>query len=136
MKKLLPLVMGFLVSLVGCKADKALNGNWETCSLIKDGVAQTIAVSNMEIQVNGSTLVVGGNSGVNSFHGMIKVDNGTLKPSDNFASTKMLGDPVANDFEVMFLDALLNAESYELDGNMLTIKSPSKNLELQFVKKN
>lgn len=136
MKKIIPLLVTLMVTLTGCKSAAALKGNWVTTSLIKDNIAQSIAVSNIEFTSKGSALSASGNAGVNVFNGDVKVKGNTFKASDKFAVTKMAGPAAAEEFEMLFLETIMNATEYEINGNKLTIKAPAKKLELQFVKQN
>ncbi|MCQ2591405.1 MAG: META domain-containing protein [Treponema sp.] len=134
MRKIIPFMVAVMVLMTGCKSAKVLEGNWETTALIKEGVYQEIAVSNVEFKVSGTKVSVGGCSGVNVFSGTIKADDKNIK-GDGFAVTKMMGDPRVMEFEDMFLEAMSFAESYEIKDGLLVIKAPSKKMELQFVKK-
>ena len=132
MKKIIPLIITLLVSLTGCKSGNALKGNWITTSLLKDNVAQTIAVSNIEFTAEGASLLAGGNAGVNAFNGPVKI-SGNKFSIGSLAVTKMAGPAAAEEFEAMFLETLNYASEFSVDGDKLTIKAPSKKLELQFV---
>ncbi len=135
MKKISVLVLGLLVLLAGCTASKELDGNWTTEALEKDGVAQTIAVSNIEFTTKGNVVNAGGCAGVNLFNGDVKVSNGKIS-TGTLAVTKMMGEPAAMEFEDLFIEVLNNADSYKVENNVLTITATSKNLKLVLRKAN
>jgi len=130
MKKLIPLILTALTVFAGCKCASKLQGNWLVTGLTKDGVPQTIVEAYIEF--DGKSRVTG-NSGVNIFNGSVKAVNGKFS-AGNLALTKMMGDPQSQEFEDLFLEVLNNACEYRVDGNLLTISAPTKNLELQFRK--
>lgn len=129
MKKISFLILGLLILLAGCTATNELEGNWTTEALEKDGIAQTIAVSNIEFTTKGNVVNAGGCAGVNLFNGDVKVSNGKIS-AGNLAVTKMMGDPEAMEFEDLFIEVLNNADSYKVENNVLTITASSKNLKL------
>lgn len=134
MKKILPVIMGFLLSLVGCKSsDKSLIGKWETRGLNKDGIAQQIVYSYIEFEAKGPYLWVHGEPGVNTFSGPLKASDSKLAISD-FPMTRMMGEPAVQEFEDMFMQVIMNADSYSIEGNILTVKASEKNMELIFKK--
>lgn len=129
-KNSLFIILGMIFMVFGCKANDNLIGNWETVALIKEGVAQEIAVSNIELTSKGSVMNAGGCAGVNMFNGDLKFGKKNLS-NNGFGVTKMMGEPKAMEFENMFLDVLNNSSSYKLEGDVLTIYSESKNMEIQ-----
>lgn len=135
MKKILTvLALVGLVFMSGCSKKEDLSGKWNVTSLSKENVAQALCVSFMEIKNEGDVYLVSGNSGVNLFNGNFEAKNGKFIPSDKFASTKMMGSPEANEYEMIFLQALTSADSYELKDNILTITDSKDSLVLEFTK--
>lgn len=133
MKKTSILILCLFFIFVSCNSTKEVEGNWITTSFVKDGIAQEIAVSNIEFTAKGNAVNAGGCAGVNLFNGNVKLSNGKIN-LNNIAVTKMMGDPAAMEFEDMFIELLNNADSYLIEGNNLIIKASSKNLELQLKK--
>lgn len=131
MKKLILIFAGALLFFTGCTQKETLKGNWDTQALIKDGVYQSIVVSNISFNGVGTTYNVNGMSGVNLFHGTVTIKNKKII-HEEFGVTQRLGEPEEEEFERLFLEVLNNAEGYELKDDVLTIKAPSKNMELQF----
>ncbi len=135
MKKLILVLAAALPFLfTGCKETKALDGEWKAVSLVQDGETYTNDEAFIGFENEMGGLKVYGNSGVNLFNGTIKLKNGTVK-TDGFASTRMMGPEPEMTFEDKFLEILSYADSYELNDNILVIKSSSKNGEIKFQKK-
>lgn len=134
MKKFVPVLLGLMIIVfAGCNEGKALNGNWNTIAMYKDGVAQEIVESNIEMEVKGSVVKTGGCAGVNLFYGDVKMSNGKFIPSE-YAYTKMMGVPAAMEFEDLFLTVIHYADSYELNDDILILKSSTKNVEMHLRK--
>lgn len=125
----LAVVSGFL--LFSCNDAAELCGTWNTCGLIKDGIAQEIVVSTINFEEIENAIQVFGDSGVNLFNGTVKTKKGTIE-FNHMGSTKMMGSPAEMEFEDMFLEAIANADSYSLENGLLTITSSSKNISVQF----
>lgn len=134
MKKLILVLAAALPFLfTGCKETKALAGEWKAVSLVQDGKTYTNDEAFIGFENGMGGLKVHGNSGVNLFNGTIKMEKGAVK-SDGFASTRMMGPEPDMTFEDKFLEILSYADSYELNDNILVIKSSTKKGEIKFQK--
>lgn len=128
----------FILSIflfAGCENKSDIIGNWQIESLIKDGVYQQIAVSDISFMMQENQLFAAGNSGVNLFNGIVKV-KGNKIIIDNLASTRMMGSEDAMEYENLFLQTITGTLDYEIKDNKLKIINADKNLELNFFKKN
>lgn len=134
MKKFLPLLICALVGFMGCKrVNPAINGQWNVTALEKDGIQQQLCLSFINFEAKGVYVKVNGDTGVNVFSGAVEmVDNKFL--ADDFAVTKMMGDPVAMDFEDLFLQTLSHATEYYLKDDVLIINAPDEGLKLTLEK--
>lgn len=121
--------------LAGCDNKNELLGNWQIESLIKDGVYQQIAVSDINFLMEENHFFVAGNSGVNRFHGIVKM-KGKKIIIENLASTRMMGSEEAMEYEDLFLQTITGTLDYEIKDNKLKIINADKKLELNFFKKN
>ena len=119
----------------GCENQKNLLGNWQIESLISDGVYQQIAISDINFLMEENQLFVAGNSGVNRFHGIVKM-KGKKIIIENLASTRMMGSEEAMEYEDLFLQTLTGISDYKIKDNKLKIINADKKLELNFIKKN
>ncbi|MGN0739549.1 MAG: META domain-containing protein [Treponema sp.] len=118
-----------------CNESEKLTGEWQTSALFKDGTEQALVESGISFKTENDRLTAAGNSGVNNFIAEVSAKNGKIKVSDKFASTKKMGSPEEMEFEDMFIETLINAESYEILDGTLSIKNSRNNLELQFTRK-
>lgn len=136
MKKLLFALLACIgLCFTGCKEAKELEGNWVIKSFVIDGVAQQLAISNIEFSKAGSKWNVNGNSGVNTFFGSVKVTKDKIVMGDNIGMTKMMGEPAAQEYEDLFIPALLKADGYSIEGNILKITNSEMKSTLEFIKK-
>ncbi len=136
MKKILFAILACVgLCFTGCKEVENLSGNWETTSLTVNGIAQQIAISNIEFRKEGNKWNVSGNSGVNTFFGSIKVTKTQIIMGDKIGMTKMMGDPAAQEFEDLFIQAIMTADSYSINGNKLTISNSTNKSTVEFIKK-
>lgn len=139
MKKLIPIILSFLVLFAGCATTKAktlqetLTGNWNTISLTFNGVAQEICQSNIEFEKQGSIYKAGGCAGFNLYYGDAKLKNGQINV-DNLALTKMMGPPAAMDFEDLFLTGFVYGKTYTIEDDVLTIVAPDRGIVMQLRK--
>ena len=137
MKLIKAIVFGLMLLSVGltlgCQSTQVYSGEWTINALIKDNVYQSICPSGIEFKANGFNYEVNGCSGVNLYNGKVVIRGNSFNASD-FALTKMMGSPEAEEFERMFLDTLMNATVIEVQDNLLCIKAPSEQLELRFCK--
>ena len=131
-------ILVFFVSIfvfAGCENQNDLSGNWQIDSLIQDGVYQQIAVSDISFLMEENQLFVAGNSGVNRFNGVVKVQGNKII-IENLASTRMMGSEEAMEYENLFLQTLTGISDYKIKDNKLKIINADKKLELNFIKKN
>lgn len=134
MKFLSVVLAGLSLMFVSCgNNESALLGNWKTISYEKDGVGQPICESEIIFEKGeGDIFIARGNSGVNSFNGEIQIKGKSYKASENFASTKMMGDETSMEFENAFLECLITADYYEVKNDVLIIGSKANNTFLKF----
>ena len=131
-------ILVFFVSIfvfAGCENQNDLSGNWQIENLKSDGVYQQIAVSDINFLMEENHFFVAGNSGVNRFHGIVKM-KGKKIIIENLASTRMMGSEEAMEYEDLFLQTITGTLDYEIKDNKLKIINADKNLELNFFKKN
>ena len=119
----------------GCENQNDLSGNWQIDSLIQDGVYQQIAVSDISFLMEDNQFFVAGNSGVNRFNGIVKVQGNKII-IENLASTRMMGSEEEMEYENLFLQTLTGISDYKIKDNNLKIINVDKKLELNFIKKN
>lgn len=140
--KLFTAVMSFAVlAFWGCKSKdaKQIEGDW---NLVKYKIGEkqidfscaTISISkdeNLNIKVSGF-------SGVNSFSGLYKANGKKLRAEPGFISTKMMGSKEDMEFERLFLNSAVGADSWKTktqDGKiLLCIFNSTENSELIFAK--
>ena len=72
---------------------------------------------------NSGTKQIRGNGGCNHYTGEYEIDGNNLTLIGPFAVTEMWCGNEVGAQESAYLDILLGAESYEVDGNVLTINS-------------
>ena len=131
-------ILVFFVSIfvfAGCENQKDLFGNWQIDSLIQDGVYQQIAVSDISFLMEENQLFVAGNSGVNRFNGIVKVQGNKII-IENLASTRMMGSEEEMEYESLFLQTLTGVSTFTIKDNKIKIINADKKLELNFFRKN
>ena len=131
-------ILVFFVSIfvfAGCENQKDLFGNWQIDSLIQDGVYQQIAVSDISFLMEDNQFFVAGNSGVNRFNGIVKVQGNKII-IENLASTRMMGSEEEMEYENLFLQTLTGVSIFKIKDNKLKIINADKKLELNFFRKN
>lgn len=131
MKKMNFMVLLSAILFCGCSS-KALKGTWTTTEMNVAGKVQTVSPSEITFSGDGK---VNGNSGVNSFFGDVKTSKTSFAVGSNLASTKMMGAPEEQAFEDNFMQILIDADSYEVSGDKLIIKSSKTNSSLTFKRK-
>ncbi len=117
-----------------CNESEKLTGKWKTSALLKDGTEQILVESGISFKTENGGLIAAGNSGVNYYSAEVSAKNGKIKVSDKFALTRKMGTPEEMEFENLFIETLINADSYEISDNTLFIKNSRNNLELQFTR--
>lgn len=126
-------LVGVALMFTSCTSKIDLAGNWKTVDFEKNGEAQEVCDSQVIFEKGeGDLFIARGNSGVNSFNGEILIDGDTYKASENFASTKMMGDEVSMAFEEAFLSCLINADYYEIQDDLLIIGNKESETFLTF----
>lgn len=134
MKKLILVLAAVLPFLfISCKGAEELKGNWNTTAITLNGESVKVVESFVNLQPSGSKVKVYGNAGVNVFNGDVKASEGKLE-SNGFACTRMMGSPEQMACEDAFLEIISYADSYTVEGDILTIRSSSKNGEIKFKK--
>ena len=131
-------ILVFFVSIfvfAGCENQNVLSGNWQIDSLIQDGVYQQIAVSDISFLMEDNQFFVAGNSGVNRFNGIVKVQGNKII-IENLASTRMMGSEEEMEYENLFLQTLTGVSNFKIKDNKLKIINADKKLELNFFRKN
>ena len=131
-------ILVFFVSIfvfAGCENQNDLSGNWQIDSLIQDGVYQQIAVSDISFLMEDNQFFVAGNSGVNRFNGIVKVQGNKII-IENLASTRMMGSEEEMEYENLFLQTLTGVSTFKIKDNKLKIINTDKKLELNFNRKN
>ena len=78
---------------------------------------------------------VAGNSGVNRFNGIVKVQGNKII-IENLASTRMMGSEEEMEYENLFLQTLTGVSTFKIKDNKLKIINADKKLELNFIRKN
>ena len=124
------------ILFTGCTGQPEITGNWTCSEIIIDGNLITGAKAEIIIeQINKYDYTFRGNSGVNSLSGTVTVNKNIFKPWDNFASTKMMGEPVAQTFEDNFLICLMKADSCKMeDENTIIIENSVTGNKLKLIK--
>lgn len=130
-----------LFALTSCSTEaKKIEGSWNIYSFTIDGTGQQLAPSEITFEKQSETLYsVKGNSGINSFFGDITVNGSKFTPNENFASTRMSGDPASMKYEDNFLKCLLGATKTSIytenDTEFLEITNSKEKSVLVFVRK-
>lgn len=127
MKKIffiLTAAMAFLFT--GCQGEEDLKGVWKAEKVIYEGAEKTSDTCFLQFEKQGAGYSLSGNAGVNVVNGTVILKNGNIEVG-NLAMTRMMGDPVSQDFEDSFMQILMNAESYELESDSLTVTDKAKN---------
>lgn len=130
----IPFICILLLSVCSCSKSKALEGNWETTALIKEGVAQEIAVSNINFVMERKQLMAKGLAGVNLYYANIKIKGKNFK-AFGMENTGFNGTPAEMEFEDLFFDALMNSNCYKIKGDTLYIFDRENSRKLQLKRK-
>ena len=127
-------ILVFFVSIfvfAGCENQNDLSGNWQIDSLIQDGVYQQIAVSDISFLMEDNQFFVAGNSGVNRFNGIVKVQGNKII-IENLASTRMMGSEEEMEYESLFLQTLTGVSTFKIKDNKLKIELLQEKLKLVY----
>ena len=117
------LAAGMTGGILGCASQKSLTdisliaGDWQLCEFVLNGQEQEIAAATLTLssQNEDAVYTASGFSGVNSYHGSFTLSGDAIKPSEGFATTRMMGHPVAMEFEENYLHALSVITVWQLD---------------------
>lgn len=117
--KYLKILLGMMmcVFLFSCKNEENnFEGSWKLISYEKDGIAQVIADSTLNISFEKKNLVnISGNAGVNDFMATIGLNDGAIESFSEIVTTRMAGDPEVMQFESELLQTLSGADVIEVD---------------------
>lgn len=134
-KILLAVVAASALFLTGCSSDTgALDGSWKTVALTDNGKEIKVVPSGITFTSDSKGYLVSGDSGVNVFNGAVNVKKDSFTIRNDFALTKRMGAPDEQAFEDLFIQALMNADTYKLEDNVLLIKDSKHKLEIKFVR--
>ena len=105
------------VFLFSCNEEENnFEGSWKLISYEKDGVAQEIENSTLNISFEKKNLVkISGNAGVNDFMAAVGLKKGAIDSFSEIVTTRMAGDPKAMEFESSLLETLSGADTIEVD---------------------
>jgi heat shock protein HslJ len=130
MKKILILTMGVIILattvLVGCQGSISPleDIKWSLVSYGEPGnVKAVLPDTEPTARFDGETKEVRGSGGCNTYFGTYKVDGNDLAIIEPFAVTEMWCGDEKGAQESEYLDILLAAESFEIEGDTLTIYS-------------
>jgi heat shock protein HslJ len=129
MKKLWLIFMIFVIVvvpifLIGCtgEAEDLENIKWTLTSYGPEGnLKNPLPDSQITATFDGQTKEVGGNAGCNHYGGGYSIDGDKVTMEGPFAVTEMWCGEEKDAQEKEYLDILLAAESYEVDGDTLVI---------------
>lgn len=117
--KYLKILLGMMmcVFLFSCKNEENnFEGSWKLISYEKDGIAQVIADSTLNISFEKKNIVnISGNAGVNDFMATIGLNDGAIESFSEIVTTRMAGDPEVMQFESELLQTLSGADVIEVD---------------------
>ena len=117
--KYLKILLGMMmcVFLFSCNEEENnFEGSWKLISYEKDGVAQEIENSTLNISFEKKNLVkISGNAGVNDFMAAVGLKKGAIESFSEIVTTRMAGDPKAMEFESSLLETLSGADTIEVD---------------------
>jgi heat shock protein HslJ len=124
--------------LAACGGDEArpLDGTkWIMTSYavsggMKDALSNPPVDANFSAPKNGEGEVTG-NGGVNNYNGPYKVDGANITVS-SIMSTRMAGNPDVMNQETAYLTALQSAATFEIKGDVLTMKNKSGTVVLTY----
>ena len=135
MKKLIIVCIAALFTLISCTGgNKNMNGTWTTSQLNYMGENIDIVKSELTIEINGSKANINGHSGVNRFFGEVKINKDKIIFGDQVGMTKMMGDPVSQNFEDKFIETLMHSDDCDLQDDILIIKNTKNNSYIKFTK--
>lgn len=140
--KLFTAVLSFAtLAFFGCKSKdaKQIEGDWNLVQYkIGEKQADFSCATISLLQDENLNIKVSGFSGVNSFSGLYKSSGKKLRAEPGFISTKMMGSKEDMEFERLFLNSAVGADSWKTktqDGKiLLCIYNSMENSELVFAK--
>ena len=123
-----------ILFLSGCSEKAKIDGNWETISISMNGEQLNVLPSNMKFVPNENNYKVKGCAGVNLYYADVEVSKKNFK-AYGMMNSGFSGNSDGMDFENNFFAALMFGESYKIEGDILTIYAPSKDMEIQLKRK-
>ena len=140
--KLFTAVLSFAtLAFFGCKSKdaKQIEGDWNLVQYkIGEKQADFSCATISLLQDENLNIKVSGFSGVNSFSGLYKASGKKLRAEPGFISTKMMGSKEDMEFERLFLNSAVGADSWKTKTQngkiLLCIYNSTENSELVFAK--
>ena len=122
--KNLKIVLGLLACafLFGCTdEEKNLEGSWKLVLYEKNGVAQEIEDTTLNIHFEGKkNIQISGNAGVNNFYASVELSDDSIKSVSDIVTTKMAGSPEAMQFENEYLATLSGIDAFDIENDIDT----------------
>ena len=140
--KIFTAVMSFaMLAFLGCKSKdtKQIEGDWNLVQYkINEKKVEFSCATISLLQDENLNNKVSGFSGVNSFTGLYKANGKKLIAEPGFISTKMMGSKEDMEFERLFLNSAVGADSWKTKKQngkiLLCIYNSTENSELIFAK--
>lgn len=140
--KIFTVVMSFaMLAFLGCKSKdtKQIEGDWNLVQYkINEKQVEFSCATISLLQDENLNIKVSGFSGVNSFSGLYKANGKKLIAEPGFISTKMMGSKEDMEFERLFLNSAVGADSWKTKKQngkiLLCIYNSTENSELIFAK--
>ena len=140
--KIFTAVMSFaMLAFLGCKSKdtKQIEGDWNLVQYkINEKQVEFSCATISLLQDENLNIKVSGFSGVNSFSGLYKANGKKLIAEPGFISTKMMGSKEDMEFERLFLNSAVGADSWKTKKQngkiLLCIYNSTENSELIFAK--
>ena len=133
MKRIGLFILILCLSLCGCSKKNAMEGNWVTVALLKDGQEQKLLDSNISFKAVGTNYNAKGLAGVNLFSVFVENKGKTIS-AYGMQNTGFMGAPDEMKYEDMFFNAFINSDSYKIKNDILYFYNSEKNLELRLQK--
>ena len=127
-------IVAVSVSLIGCSGGTAdlEDIKWMLTSYGPEGnLKNPLPDTQVTATFDSETKEVGGNAGCNHYSGGYRVDGDKLTIEGPFAVTEMWCGEEKDDQEKEYIDILLDAASYEVDGDVLIIHSGNNVLNFE-----
>jgi heat shock protein HslJ len=122
--KNLKIVLGLLACafLFGCTdEEKNLEGSWKLVLYEKNGVAQEIEDTTLNIHFEDKkNIQISGNAGVNNFYASVELSDDSIKSVSDIVTTKMAGSPEAMQFENEYLATLSGIDAFDIENDIDT----------------